>query len=660
MQTNNLQRILSFFTLFLLGVCFIVPPLFHLSIRPNEFAPGFLPIRMINADLKFLVVLGSMSLIVGLVFLRLHLHGEFKKLFGSVLFFGGLFLVSIIISTATCHNPMRAWVSSLQWHIVPLLFVLGLSQLRWSRAMVISFLSLLIAGGIASCLVTMDQHYRWTDWSHRLVRNGYAGIIFNRNFAAEYHAPLIPLTLGLFFYLRNWMAKFVCLLVILFIFLPAVSLSMARGAWVGHIGGAVGVVILLLLVAKILPQSDDKGMTKQSNQKQYFVIILFVSLGLLLPGYLYTSDFWKKGGIGWDRLRTEEVTENYQIIEEKKPSNVKVPPKPAQPIITDTKESKELKSVVDIEGGGSIRRRLVLWEDAFKECFSEDLLFGKGTDHYELFYHESAKLSDQNWGKTLVRFVHNDFIQIFYENGLIGILGWLGIWVFVCWQAMVHSVRFFRSGEKHELGIRLGLVACIICFLIEAFFEFPTRSPCAMFVGWSALGILLGLSLNTSTPNKEPAALDLRKKPVCNLAIGVVAVVLPIYCCFLTNDLFWANVYHFQGRAAGDAKKPQLSLHFHQESIAHAPWQHLSRKAEGYLLITKEKRYLDAMKSIEETLKVHPGCLQAHQNRIALLINEFKNPPAAKLAFMDMKKAAPFHPFTRIEEEKLKKLFIKK
>ena len=26
------------------------------------------------------------------------------------------------------------------------------------------------------------------------------------------------------------------------VFLPAVSLSMARGAWVGHIGGAVGVV----------------------------------------------------------------------------------------------------------------------------------------------------------------------------------------------------------------------------------------------------------------------------------------------------------------------------------------------------------------------------------------------------------------------------------
>ena len=80
----------------------------------------------------------------------------------------------------------------------------------------------------------------------------------------------------------------------------------------------------------------------------------------------------------------------------------------------ETPESRELESITNIKGSGSSQRRLVLWEDAIKECFSKDFLFGKGTDHYELFYHESAELSDQNWGKTLVRFVHNDFIQTFF------------------------------------------------------------------------------------------------------------------------------------------------------------------------------------------------------------------------------------------------------
>ena len=486
-----------------------------------------------------------------------------------------------------------------------------------------------------------------------MVRIGYAGIIYNQNFAAEYHAPLIPLALGLAFYVKSWWARVLCLASVLVVFLPAVSLSMARGAWVGHIGGVIGVSIGLLLFLRFHPDRSESA--PGIRGKTWLVPVCFTFIGLALPAFLYTSDFWKKDGKGWDRIDFGEE-ETFQVLD----PQTNLPKKNVtekKPILTQTSEGKELESIVNPIKSASSMRRLVLWEDAFKECFSDDFLFGKGTDHYELFYHESAELSDKNWGKTLVRFVHNDFIQIFYENGFIGIVGWLGIWGLVCWQGMVACCRFFRTGDVGELAIRIGLLACILCFLIEAFFEFPTRSPCAMFVGWSALGILLGLNLKSEEKTAEKKSFSLLKRPLLNLGVGVVGVLLPIYAGFLIKDLFWANVYHFQGRAAGDAQKPQLSLHFHREAISHAPWQHLSRKAEGYLLITQEKRYLDAMKSIEETLRVHPGCLQAHQNRIALLINEFKNPPAAKLAFLDMKNAAPFHPFTAAEERKLKKIF---
>jgi hypothetical protein len=633
-----------------LGTCFILPPLFHLNIKPNQYAPGFLPLRMINADLKFMVVMVCMSLAGGSFMVSMHLRGRCRKLPKVFLLFVCLFLVSVFISTIISHNPMRAWVSSLQWHIIPLLFALCLGQVAWSRKFIIWVIGLLLAGGFASSLITLDQHYQWTDWSHRLVRTGYAGIIYNHNFAAEYHAPLIPLGLGLFFYLRSRWGRAICLFLILGIFLPAVSLSMARGAWVGHIGGAVGAVFLFVVFLKFQSKGHNSALSHGGRQ----VPVAFILLGLAIPAYLYTSDFWKKGGAGWDRLFPEEPVQLGSKSTTTKNHTNKA--KSPAPVISETSEARELKSVVDFEDY-SVNRRFVLWEDAFRECFSKDFLFGKGTDHYELFYHQSAELSDKNWGKTLVRFVHNDFIQTFYENGIVGIIGWLGIWGFILWAGLMSSVRLFRNGDTSELGLRFGLITCILCFLIESFFEFPSRSPCAMFVGWSTLGILLGLNLQMQRGDEINQDFDLKKRPLLNLGIGVIGVVLPIYSCFLAKDLFWANVYHFQGRAAADAKKPQLSLHFHREAIDHAPWQHLSRKAEGFLLITQEKRFLDAMKSIEKTLEVHPGCLQAHQNRIALLINEFKNLQAAKVAFLDMKNAAPFHPFTRQEEQKLKHVF---
>lgn len=117
---------LQFCLTFLLGVCFILPPLFHLNLKPNGLVPGFIPLRMINADLKFLIVFGSMSIITGILFVYAHLTGNWRKIPKSVLFFGVIFLLGVFISTVISHNPMRAWVSSLQWHIRPLLFALCL------------------------------------------------------------------------------------------------------------------------------------------------------------------------------------------------------------------------------------------------------------------------------------------------------------------------------------------------------------------------------------------------------------------------------------------------------------------------------------------------------------------------------------------------------
>ena len=152
------------------GLCYILPPLFHLNIGPNEYAPGFLPLRIINADLKFIIVMASMSLLIGLFMVSIHLVRECLKLPKMLLFFLFLFIFAIFISTIISHNTTRAWVSSLQWHVIPLLFALCLAQIKWSRNRLIILLSLLIFGGVASCLVTLDQHYRWTNWSHQIVR----------------------------------------------------------------------------------------------------------------------------------------------------------------------------------------------------------------------------------------------------------------------------------------------------------------------------------------------------------------------------------------------------------------------------------------------------------------------------------------------------------
>ena len=599
---------------FLSGILFIFPPLFFLEFKQDEWVKGFIPIRMVNAELKFCIFILLASIMIGIVWIRVHLAGKFNQASKPVYLFASIFIASILISTLTAHNFERAFVSSFIWYFLPILLLFSLLQIKWSTVRFTRFTILIVLGGLFSCLVVMDQHYQWTDWSHRLTRRGYGGLIYNQNFAAEYHAPLLPLALALFYYIKSKLTKGLLLSTLLLIFLPALSLSLARGAWVGLIGGC------FLTSAVFLVTFFLKKKVLEKHKSILWIASSFILLALTLPLYLVTSDYWKKGAFTNDVIATQEVP---------------------------SKEANELKSIT-VEGSA---RRIVLWKDALQATLSKDFLFGLGTDHYELHFHESAQRSDKTTGSTLVRFVHNDFIQILYENGILGLIGFLGLWITVLLKALNKALEHANNNNPQGLALILGLSASCLTFLIESFFEFPTRSPCAMIVGWTSFGLLLFIANEKSSESSPTKVKSIG--PKLNLFIGASAIVIIPFGCILANNLFWTNIYHFQGRIAGDYGEKEKSLQFHRKAIEYAPWEHHSRKFECYYLLTHKKQFPEALEAINQTLEVHPGCLVAHQNKIAISINEFKDHTMARKAYQEMKKAAPFHPFTMQESKKI-------
>jgi O-antigen ligase len=614
--------IIDWILLFLAGVVFILPPLFFLEFKQDEWVNGFIPIRMVNAELKFCIFIIITSFIVGITWIRAHLGSQFKSVSKQIYIFCGVFLISVFISTITAHNIERAFVYSFVWHALPILFAFSIFQIKWTINRMNGFISLILLGGLISCLVVMDQHYKWTDWSHRLPRLGYGGLIYNRNFAAEYHAPLLPLVLCLVFVTESKIQRGMLLGSLVFIFMPALSLSLARGAWVGLIAGCflTGLIFILMISLR------KKDLKKENRKSALWISCSFILLSIALPVFLFTSDLWKKKG---------PSTRNTEIQNQ------------------SSTESQELKSITNVKDA-SVNRRIVLWKDALESVLSKDFLFGKGTDHYELHFHESALRSDRTTGGTLVRFVHNDFIQILYENGIIGLIGFLGIWIIALWKGIRKAIEYAVNGDTANLALTLGLIACCMVFLIESFFEFPTRSPCALIVGWTSLGLLLVLAHQKS--ENEPFQLIRPITPKLNLIIGALAVGIIPFGCILAKDLFWANIYHFQGRITGDFGQKDKSLKFHRKSIEYAPWEHHSRKFECFYLLTHKKQFMEALEAINKTLEVHPGCLVAHQNKIAISINEFKDFNLAKAAYKDMKIAAPYHPFTLQEWQKIEQI----
>ncbi len=642
MDRNNTFGPIFVGTLFILFLAvYIITPLFFIEIKQNDWVTGFIPILMVNAELKFCVLIVFVSAVIGMIWIRIHFHGKIASYPPSFLVFCGIFVLSIIFSSISAHNSARAWVSSFQWHFLPLGLVFSLFQIKWNRKRTSYFILSILVGGVTSCLLVMDQHYEWTEWSHRLPRLGFGALIYNQNFAAEYHAPLLPLCMALFFFLHNRTAKFFLFFFICFIFLPALSLSLARGAWVGLMGGCgiTGLFFLFVCLKKIINQKNrsvdeivsfstpsQNSLGTHSYKAFGIISASFVMLSLALPFYLYTSDYWKK------RTSTEEPT---------KASN------------SSSLEINELKSIIPTDGKGGSNRRLELWQDAINASISSDSFWGKGTDHYELHFHESAEISDPKTGSTLVRFVHNDFLQVLYENGILGLIGFLGLWAVLFWYAFHAVAVCLKSDDNKNLGLVIGLIAACLTFLIECFFEFPSRSPCSILIGWSCFGLLFALSHQLN--NKEFLQ-KITLKPLGKLIIGAAGIFIIPYSAFLANDLFWSNIYHFQGRIAGDYGEKEKSLGFHKKSIEYCPWMHRSRKWEAFYLLTYKKQFPEALLSINQTLKMNPGCLVAHQNKISLLRKEFKDEKKALKAYQEMENAAPFHPYTLLESRKFSSL----
>jgi O-antigen ligase len=67
--------------------------------------------------------------------------------------------------------------------------------------------------------------------------------------------------------------------------------------------------------------------------------------------------------------------------------------------------------------------------------------------------------------------LHNNFIQIAAERGLIGLAWWLTIWVAFLWRGW-QAYRQVAAADRYTQALVVGSIACVIGFLVAGLFEY--------------------------------------------------------------------------------------------------------------------------------------------------------------------------------------------
>ena len=109
--------------------------------------------------------------------------------------------------------------------------------------------------------------------------------------------------------------------------------------------------------------------------------------------------------------------------------------------------------------------RLALWKGGW-EIFKDHPLTGCGFRCVDLI---NSQYPDPTGFIKQIRGMHNNFVQLAVDTGLLGLTTWLGIWF--CYFRLLHKRSAALDHDPSSCWVLLGSAAAGIAFLVGGFFE---------------------------------------------------------------------------------------------------------------------------------------------------------------------------------------------
>lgn len=563
-----------------LGVLLGVAPLLYLDALADA-----------SISAKFLCLTLALTVSFVVLAVRSALRNETHAALPWVSLPGLLCVVVLIANGATAHVGYFWW-----HHLLHLLVALVLLLWLASGAVPLNSLPLLIrftsAGAALAALIGCFQVWFGIDWFYQARIP--ASTFTNPNFAAHYLAIVFPLTLGLFVHETGRVQRVLLGLAMLGM-LTFLSYALTRTAYL-----QVGLTTLVLLLVGVVVLRD--------HLRARLDRLALVILGVVVVLTLVMSQF---EGELLERLREEKTSGMAAAMQ-------------AADVREDT--SKATKS---------FRHRLALWQSAV-DVWKQQPLTGVGLDNYR---HAALPVINQyvdHLKVTLVESrVHNDYLQLLAETGIIGLAAFTGLLISLGWA----FVGAWQAAQPHTRWLLAVLLAGLLSLAVAAVFSFPLYRPMPLLIGAILAGLLAASALRSTwvLPAKLspfvrfglPISLLLlavvathsvvqqtrsdaaEKRMIDGLAEGRFDDVVSVGSLAYARDPNNANVSSMLAAAYAYRQEPERAREILEATRERYPLLQPNNYLLGSVLLTLEA-YTEAQPVFEDVLTVipdHPGAL---------------------------------------------------
>jgi len=201
-----------------------------------------------------------------------------------------------------------------------------------------------------------------------------------------------------------------------------------------------------------------------------------------------------------------------------------------------TPQNKNLSS--HLSNTHSAYQRLTLWNNSV-QMTKENFIFGVGAGNWQVHFPkyglDKFDVTEIKNGITTFQRPHNDFLWVFCETGIIGIITYILIFIVVIY----YLIKLLKQSNKLENNsLYSAFVAGIIGYVIIAFVDFPLERI------EHQLLLYLIFSVVTAHFYTEFKVLKNSKKTILVLPIFLFLLFIPIILSFVVSNNRFSGEYH--------------------------------------------------------------------------------------------------------------------
>ncbi len=365
-----------------------------------------------------------------------HILGRRRPLrFSMVTVFAVAVFLAQILSFVNATNAHLVWVELVKTIGLFSAYFLVANLAMGTGRQTSLILALCIPGAVAGAY-GVAQHFGWDffQWEKSLLTPTTRGVstFGHPNFAAHFLITVIPLTVCLLVAVRSKLIKAlvaVCMVPMLW----HLSITGSRGAALG-LAAAACMVVILLFVDRRGRDGSDTGRLRTRRNIAVAAILLAVAVSAVVAA-------WK--------------------VKQSDPLSVR-------------------------EGQSMFRLRT--WGTGIR-LFLDHPAFGSGAGNYEVAspaYWDDVEQKNFMVNNRMSYRVHNEYIQTAAEQGIPGILAFIGLLA----MGISEALQLVGSSNRRQRIYGLGFLAVIVAISVDSIFNFDFQTPASVLVFWVTLGMI--------------------------------------------------------------------------------------------------------------------------------------------------------------------------